>query len=151
MGSDKNRMDPTSYEKWEKKKELWAKITDGGLVSYLKRLHGNDPKMIEDFMNGWKKGILMSFGVEFRINEAFITKITGLQMDDKNFYRERKAAKEATSSFFNKQSERNRVRKMANGGYRRKDLQPLWVDVAEVIIRYLHLTTTMQVSSLTTL
>lgn len=54
------------------------KITNGSLVPYLERLHGNDPKVTKDFVNGWEKGILMDFGAEFRIYETFIMEIYGL-------------------------------------------------------------------------
>lgn len=57
-------------------------------------------------------------------------------MDSKKFYRERKATEEALSVFFDKQSERDRVRKMVDRGYNRKDLMMFWADMAKVILRY---------------
>lgn len=96
------------------------KITDGGLVPYLKKLCGQDPKMTEEFVNGWHKGTLMTFVAKFKIDEAFIVEITGLQMVGKKFYKERKAMEESLSVFFDKQSERDRVRTMADGGYNRE-------------------------------
>lgn len=40
MGGNKNIMEPTSYEKWEKNRELWMEITYGKLVAYINKLHG---------------------------------------------------------------------------------------------------------------
>lgn len=59
-------------------------ITNGGLVPYLERLHGNDPKVIEDFVNGWEKDILIASRVEFRIDKTFIVEITSSQMEGEN-------------------------------------------------------------------
>lgn len=36
MGGDKNRIEPTSCQKWEQNKELWTEILDGGLAPYSK-------------------------------------------------------------------------------------------------------------------
>lgn len=132
-------MESSSCQKWEQNKELWTKILNGGLVPYLKNLHGHDLKMTKEFVNGWYKGILSAYGAEFRINEPFIVDITGLQIEENENYRERKAMKEALSIFFNKRSERNRVRKMADRDYKRRDLMNLWVEMEEVIMRYITL------------
>lgn len=102
-------MKPTSYENQKKNREIWTKITDGGLVSYRERLHGNDPKVTEDFVNGWEKGILMTFGAEFRIDETFKVKISGLHMEGNKFCKERKTMEEVIAEFFDKESERKRV------------------------------------------
>lgn len=52
MGGDKNKMEPTSCHKWEKNKDLWMEITNGGLLPYLKKLHGQDLRIIDEFVNG---------------------------------------------------------------------------------------------------
>ncbi|XP_059070985.1 protein HOTHEAD-like [Cryptomeria japonica] len=113
-------------------------ITDGVLVSYLERLHGNDPKVTEDFVNGLEKGILTTFGVEFRIDETFVMEISSLQMEGNNFYRERKVVKEAIAAFVDKDSERKWVKNMKDGDYNRKELKLLWAEMAAVIMRFGH-------------
>lgn len=65
--------------------------------------------------------------------------ITSLQMEGNKFYKEHKASKETLSIFFDKYSERDRVRKMVDGVYNRKDLMRLWVDIAEVAMRMITL------------
>lgn len=52
MGGDKNRVDPTSYHKWKKNKDMWTKITDGGLIHTLKTC-------IVIILERWK-GLLMA-------------------------------------------------------------------------------------------
>lgn len=137
VGVEKNIMEP--YEKWENNKELWMNITDGGLVLYLKRLLGNDPKVTEDFMNGWENGTITTFKVEFRIDETFIVEIASLQIEGNNFYRERTVIEEAIVAFFDKESERKRVQKMKDYGYNRKDLQSFRPEMIKVIMRYITL------------
>lgn len=41
--------------------------------------------------------------------------------------------------FFDKQRKRDKVKKMADGGYNRKDLMSLWANKAKIIMRYITL------------
>ncbi|XP_057821253.1 (R)-mandelonitrile lyase-like [Cryptomeria japonica] len=56
-------------------------------------------------------------------------------MEGNNFYRERKAVKEAIAAFFDKDSERKWVKNMKDGDYNRKELKLLWAEMAAVIMR----------------
>lgn len=65
MGGDKNRQESPTFQKWKKNKEVWQEIIDGGIVPFMERLHGPSPLLMETFVNGWKKGVLRAYGVDY--------------------------------------------------------------------------------------
>lgn len=68
-----------------------------------------------------------------------MAKVIGLVMNGKRFYRDRKIGEEDLAKKFDKDKERSRVNKMADGGYNRKDLTAPWVDMVKFIMRYITL------------
>lgn len=91
------------------------------------------------FFRNWNNGVLIVYGAEFRIHEPFIIEISRLSMEGKKFYWERKNSDEALSIFYDKKSDWSRVKKNEDGGYNRKDLLKIWVDIAKFIVRYITL------------
>lgn len=139
MGGDKNRKEQPTFDKWKKNKEVWQEIEDRGMVPFLERLHGPSPLLTEMFVNDWNKGVLMAYGAEFQVDETLVATVMGLAMNDKKIYRDRKTGEEDMVNFFDKDKERLRVNKMADGGYNRKELMTPWANMTEFIMRYITL------------
>lgn len=80
-----------------------------------------------------------AYGAKYQINETLMATVTSLATTGRRFYKDRKMGEKDLSSFFDKDKERSRVTKMADGSYNRKDLMAPWVDMAEFIMRYITL------------
>lgn len=70
-----------------------------------------------------------------KISEEFIGQISGLSIDGRKIFRDRKVFKVAMSLFI-KRDECDKLAKISSSGYDRSSIKPIWVDTTEVIMRY---------------
>lgn len=105
MGGEKNRFEPTTYDKWQKNKEVWEEFFDGGMVPFLERLHGHSSIVMERFVKGLNKGVLTAFGAEFQVDETLVVIVIGLNMKCRKLYRDGKSGEDVIASFYDKEKE----------------------------------------------
>lgn len=116
MGGDRNRIKPSSYEKWQNEQSIWDKISSSGITHYLEKLHGHDPLLTKSFLDGCQGRIIQVYKVKIYVIEDLIQKVPRMSVEGNKFYRECKASDEAVNLFF-KGVEWNMVKRSTNEGY----------------------------------
>jgi hypothetical protein len=45
MGGQRRRIEPTTFQEWKDKLEIWEILVDGNLAIYLEKLKGSNPSI----------------------------------------------------------------------------------------------------------
>ena len=62
-------------EKWKRISKVWEKLREGDITSFIKKLHGWDPKITDLIIKSWKDGKVKIDVIEFQVNEGVIAKV----------------------------------------------------------------------------
>lgn len=63
------------FEKWKKCLKVWEKLREGGILSFIEKIHGWDSKITDLMVKTSREGKVKIDGVEFQINEGLIFKV----------------------------------------------------------------------------
>lgn len=96
MGGDLNQIEPDECSEFKNNGELWSKVIQGNLDSYVEGMTGHDPKLSTAFVQAWDNGAVKIGSITF-----VVFKVTGLALDGVAFHKKPKGNyKEDFSRFF---------------------------------------------------
>lgn len=89
MGGDRKHIEPNSYETHMKYSKAWKKVKSGGLLPFLKKLHGSSQEAMDLFVKNWNKDNLTLFGRKVELSENLIVEVMGLSTKGKKLFKDR--------------------------------------------------------------
>lgn len=53
MGGEVKKLEPEKCHYWKKKKEVWHELEKGKVTSFIKKIHGYKPHLMDSFYKAW--------------------------------------------------------------------------------------------------
>lgn len=77
-------------EKWKRCSKVWEKLREGGISSFIEKIHGWSPKITNLMVKTWREGKMKIDGVDFQVNEGDIAEMINSPNQGIKFYRDKK-------------------------------------------------------------
>lgn len=136
MGGNRKRIELLSCDEWKDKPKAWAVLEMAKMIEYMERIVGKNCTVTRIFKKNWKYGKITIGGRKVEIKEGMITKVTGMLMGGRNFYRDSKLTKVAIKRLPKEESEKTNLVKSRKTYYSLKVIKKIWRWILFVVMQY---------------
>ena len=126
------------FEKWRSREKVWEKLEQGGITSYITKLHGFDQEVTKIMVGSWKDGRVKVNGVYFQITEEVISTISKIPIEGFKFFRDKKLSANTVKDFVESEKELKVLRKI-DTYYVPDSMKKRWRYVLRAVIEYITL------------